>query len=62
MKKKRKAGRPPKKKADKQTARISVYLTEAEAKKIKAESAEAGMTPSAYLAEVWRLQAMAQEN
>jgi hypothetical protein len=57
MKKKIRLGRPPKSKAEKQSARISVYMTEAEAKRIKAESAEAEISPSAYLLEIWRLQA-----
>jgi hypothetical protein len=49
-----KRGRRPKPKAEKQSARIVLYVTPMEAKEIQADSARAGITPSAFMANLWR--------
>ena len=47
-------GRPPKSKAEKLAKQITVYLNQADVKQVKADSGKAGMTPSAYLVDLWR--------
>jgi hypothetical protein len=49
-----KRGRQPKPKAEKQSERVVVYLTPAEAKRMRADSDKAGGTPSAFLTGLWR--------
>ena len=54
-------GRPPKPKAEKLAKQLTVYLTQADVKQVKADSDKAGMTPSAYLVDLWRTYRMVRE-
>ena len=50
----KKAGRPPKSKATKQDRQITVYLTEAEYKRVVAQAAKAGLSLAALMMRPWR--------
>lgn len=51
---KRGRGRPAKAKGRKQSAVVATYLTPAEGKRLRADAKRQGMTPSAFLAGLWR--------
>ena len=51
---KAKMGRPPKPKAEKQSARIAVNVTPAEYRSIEQDAKAAGLSLSAYLLECWK--------
>lgn len=54
MTKKRGRGRLPKPKSQKQSERVISYVTPGDARKIRADAAQLGMTPSALLTGLWR--------
>lgn len=47
-------GRRPKPKAEKQSERVVTYLTPDEAGRLRNDASRAGMTPSGFLAGLWR--------
>lgn len=61
MTKKRGRGRPAKAKRDKQAMRIIAYVTPGDAKQIRADAAELGVTPSAFMTDLWRQWRMSRE-
>ena len=54
MTKKRGRGRPPKPKNEKQSERVIAYMTPVEAKQLRNAAALLEMTPSEFLADLWR--------
>ncbi len=62
MKKKRGPGKPPKPKSEKQSERVIAYMKPAEAKQLRKDAALLDMTPSAFLAGLWRDWRASQEN
>jgi hypothetical protein len=51
---KRKAGRPPKPKATKQGRQITVYLTDAEYRRIAAQAKQEGLSLASFIMRPWR--------
>jgi hypothetical protein len=54
LKKTWKRGRPPRPETEKQSERVIAYVTPEEAKGIRADAERLGLTPSAFLADLWR--------
>lgn len=54
MTRKRGRGRPPKPKNEKQSERVIAYMTPAEAERLRKTAAFLKMTPSEFLADLWR--------
>lgn len=54
MTEKRGRGRMPKPKNEKQSERVVTYLAPAEAKLLREDAARLDMTPSTFLASLWR--------
>lgn len=55
-------GRPAKPKAQKQDARLLVYMTAKEARMLRADAGRREQTPSMFLADLWRQWREAREN
>lgn len=62
MKKQRKRGRKPKPKNEKQSARIVAYVTTADDKLLRRDCEGQGMTPGAFLMDLWREWRVKREN
>lgn len=59
---KRNRGRPQKPRSEKQSKRAVVHLTQGDAELLRADSEGLGMSPSAFLAGLWREWRMFREN
>ena len=62
MKKRTGPGRPAKPKSEKQSEQFSLYLTIPDAKAFSADVKKLGLSPSAFLADLWREWRKTQEN